>query len=290
MRIKSSPAAIQNKRNHISESQENDLDAKQSLQIRQDPRCLWCQEPETMEHHLYACAKYSSKIWALTGHAFYLHLSYHKEEFIPPITLTPLAIVHNKPHPSLLLHLQTRLCEKRKSYFSKKWGMMSSSNMLNSRLQDNKKNYNRASKPTCSLSYTKFVIFYVDAISFLRHMKHSLVHDWTYLSFPSYSSGQSHHHFHTHLYLLHPPFSLHLHDLQIVQKYKRIIAIIGLYVKALQLNMNAMFCSLPTYLSCLGFGIFNIPSLKCWYCLPTQCALPHIGLNLTHNRLYYPWP
>jgi hypothetical protein len=54
-----------------------------------DPMCLRCEEPETIEYLFYACADYSSKVRALTGHALPLALFRHMREYIPSITLTP---------------------------------------------------------------------------------------------------------------------------------------------------------------------------------------------------------
>jgi hypothetical protein len=59
-----------------------------------------------MEHLLYICNNYSAKIWVLAGRVLTLALSRHTGEGIPAIILTPLEIVFNKHHLSLLLHLQ----------------------------------------------------------------------------------------------------------------------------------------------------------------------------------------
>ncbi len=58
-----------------------------------------------MEHLLYCCEHYSAKVWDLTGKSLTLALSHHSEESIPAVVLTPLEIVFNKPHPSILLHV-----------------------------------------------------------------------------------------------------------------------------------------------------------------------------------------
>ncbi len=70
-----------------------------------DPTCMRCNAPETMEHLLYICKHYSAKIWALLGRAIMLSLSWHTGKYIPDTILTPLEIVFNEPHPSLLLQL-----------------------------------------------------------------------------------------------------------------------------------------------------------------------------------------
>ncbi len=58
-----------------------------------------------MEHLLYCCEHYSAKIWDLAGKLLTLALSHHSGEYIPAVVLTPLEIVFNKPHPSILLHI-----------------------------------------------------------------------------------------------------------------------------------------------------------------------------------------
>ncbi len=72
----------------------------------------WLQKPlasddetETMEHLLYGCENYSTKIWALAGRVLMLAILRHSGDFIPRIELTPLEIIFNKPHPSILLHV-----------------------------------------------------------------------------------------------------------------------------------------------------------------------------------------
>jgi hypothetical protein len=70
-----------------------------------DLTCLRFATVENMEHLLYICENYSAKIWALLGKALTLALPHHSVDYIPAIMLTPLNIVYNKPHPSIL-HLQ----------------------------------------------------------------------------------------------------------------------------------------------------------------------------------------
>jgi hypothetical protein len=67
--------------------------------------CFRCDEVETMEHLLYGYENYSANIWAMAGRVLTLSLSRHSGDFIPRIDLTPLEIVFNKPHPSILLHV-----------------------------------------------------------------------------------------------------------------------------------------------------------------------------------------
>jgi hypothetical protein len=71
-----------------------------------DAICYRCDEIETMEHLLYCCEHYSAKIWDLAGKSLTLALSHHSGEYIPAVVLTPLEIVFNKPHPSILLRIQ----------------------------------------------------------------------------------------------------------------------------------------------------------------------------------------
>jgi hypothetical protein len=58
-----------------------------------------------MEHLLYSCEHYSAKIWELAGKSMTLAISQHSGDCIPNMVLTPLEIVFNKPHPSILLHV-----------------------------------------------------------------------------------------------------------------------------------------------------------------------------------------
>jgi hypothetical protein len=67
---------------------------------------------ETMEHLLYCCEHYSAKVWDLTGKSLTLALSHHSGEYIPAVVLTPLEIVFNKPHPSILLLVQDATTRK----------------------------------------------------------------------------------------------------------------------------------------------------------------------------------
>ena len=71
-----------------------------------DASCLQCEDVETKEHLLYACKNYSAKIWDLAGRTLTLAISRHTGDYIPVIYFTPLEIVYNKPHPSILLHVK----------------------------------------------------------------------------------------------------------------------------------------------------------------------------------------
>jgi hypothetical protein len=77
-----------------------------------DAKCFRCEEVETMEHLLYCCENYSAKIWDLTGKSLTLALSHYSGEYIPAVVLTPLEIVFNKPHPSILLHVKDATTRK----------------------------------------------------------------------------------------------------------------------------------------------------------------------------------
>jgi hypothetical protein len=70
-----------------------------------DALCSRCEEIEIMEHLLYDCEHYSTKIWELAGKSMTLAISRHTGDYIPNMVLTPLEIVFNKPHPSILLHI-----------------------------------------------------------------------------------------------------------------------------------------------------------------------------------------
>ncbi len=71
-----------------------------------DPRCIQCEEVETMEHLLYGCDHYSAKVWVLLGRSMILAISQHTGDYIPNLVLTPLEIVFNEPHPSILFHIK----------------------------------------------------------------------------------------------------------------------------------------------------------------------------------------
>jgi hypothetical protein len=65
-----------------------------------------------MEHLLYSCEHYSAKIWDLAGKALTLAVSHHSSDYVPAMVLTPLEIVFNKLHPSILLHVKDATTRK----------------------------------------------------------------------------------------------------------------------------------------------------------------------------------
>ncbi len=77
-----------------------------------DAFCYRCEEIETMEHLLYCCEHYSAKIWDLAGKSLTLALSQYSGEYMPAVILTPLEIIFNKPHPSILLHVSDAITRK----------------------------------------------------------------------------------------------------------------------------------------------------------------------------------
>jgi hypothetical protein len=77
-----------------------------------DAKCYRCENIETMEHLLYCCEHYSTKVWELLGRSLTLALSHHSGEYIPAVVLTPLEIIFNKPHPSILLHISDTTTRK----------------------------------------------------------------------------------------------------------------------------------------------------------------------------------
>ena len=74
--------------------------------IADNPDCKFCGAPETMEHLLHQCPHYSELVWATLGQAFTGMLSQHQGVYIPRIEFTPLHIIFNKPHPSILIHVK----------------------------------------------------------------------------------------------------------------------------------------------------------------------------------------
>jgi hypothetical protein len=65
-----------------------------------------------MEHLLYGCKHYSVKIWDLLGRLMTLAISQHTGDYIPNLVLTPLEIIFNKSHPSILLHIKDASTQK----------------------------------------------------------------------------------------------------------------------------------------------------------------------------------
>ena len=71
--------------------------------------CTHCEEPETMEHLIYGCAHYSALVWrefsTLLTEAVKQYSLYPD---IPRMNFTPLEIIFNHPHPSILLHVSSK--------------------------------------------------------------------------------------------------------------------------------------------------------------------------------------
>ena len=70
------------------------------------PHCYRCEHVETMEHLLYECEHYSSRVWELLGHALTNALAEHSAHPTPVIIFTFLEIIYNKPHPVLKTHVE----------------------------------------------------------------------------------------------------------------------------------------------------------------------------------------
>ncbi len=124
-----------------------------------DPRCLWCEEVETMEHPLYGCENYSAKSWYLLGRSMTLVISRRTEEYIPSIVLTPIETVFNKHHhPSILIYCISKMLPLEMFWFSsfKKSNETSSSVMLSSSHQEEKGNCILAFKRTLSRWLTRY--------------------------------------------------------------------------------------------------------------------------------------
>ncbi len=77
-----------------------------------DALCYRCEEVETMEHLLHSCEHYLAKIRDLAGKSMTLVISHHSGDYVPAMVLTPLEIVFNKPHPSILLHVKDATTRK----------------------------------------------------------------------------------------------------------------------------------------------------------------------------------
>jgi hypothetical protein len=65
-----------------------------------------------MEHLLYGCQNYSTKICDLLGRSITLAIARRTGDYIPNIVHTPLEIVFNKSHPSILLHIKDATTRK----------------------------------------------------------------------------------------------------------------------------------------------------------------------------------
>jgi hypothetical protein len=69
------------------------------------PNCERCGTIETMEHLLVECEYYSEQVWQETSTILTRGIAEYTQQYVSRINLTPLEIVFNKPHPSLLLFL-----------------------------------------------------------------------------------------------------------------------------------------------------------------------------------------
>jgi hypothetical protein len=79
--------------------------------LSDSPRCLRCEEVETMEHLLYLCPNYAEKLWAEFGLALTQSIAQFTQEYTARIELTPKEIVYNKPHPAILLRIPDKLTQ-----------------------------------------------------------------------------------------------------------------------------------------------------------------------------------
>jgi hypothetical protein len=162
---------------------QNNLDKQHGLQIRivPDPTCLYCKEPENIEHLLYACANFSAMIWALACCTLTLGLSHHTGDYNPSIALASLEIVYNKPHPSILLHLQATIMQKVLILFFQevKLDIIFRHAQLKAirrqELQMRKQAYLLSVLKISKLPQRQSVITFFDALSFLR--TRSLFHE-----------------------------------------------------------------------------------------------------------------
>ncbi len=87
--------------------EQNHLDTKQSFQVRMSSWCLLLSMWRNRNYGTFTLLLRTlfRKIWDLAGKTLTLALSHHSGEYIPAEVLTPLEIVFNKPHPSILLHI-----------------------------------------------------------------------------------------------------------------------------------------------------------------------------------------
>jgi hypothetical protein len=76
--------------------------------IRDNPDCDYCGQIETIEHLVHNCEDYSAALWEELGHGLTSALVAHSGNEIPTIQLTPLEIIYNKIHPSIILHLKEK--------------------------------------------------------------------------------------------------------------------------------------------------------------------------------------
>ena len=76
--------------------------------IRDNPDCDYCGQIETIEHLVHNCEDYSAALWEELGHGLTSALVAHSGNEIPTVQLTPLEIIYNKIHPSIILHLKEK--------------------------------------------------------------------------------------------------------------------------------------------------------------------------------------
>jgi hypothetical protein len=147
--------------------------------------CFRCEEVETMEHLLYGCENYSAKVWAMAGKVLTLSLSRHSGDFIPRIDLTPLEIVFNKPHPSILLHVPDGTTKKILILFLqeiKRDIIFRRAQLAELRRREELQPRIQAhllsviSKLQSFLEY-QGILNYTDALALLWRMEHSTLHD-----------------------------------------------------------------------------------------------------------------
>ncbi len=153
--------------------------------MAREATCFRCEDVETMEHLLYGCENYSAKVWTMAGKVLTLSLSRHSGDFIPRIDLTPLEIVFNKPHPSILLHVPDGTTRKILIPFLqeiKRDIIFRRAQLAEPRRHEELQPRIQAhllsviSKLQSFLEYQE-VLNYTDALVLLRRMAHSTLHD-----------------------------------------------------------------------------------------------------------------
>jgi hypothetical protein len=55
---------------------------------------------------LHDCPNYAVKVWPLVGHPVTKALAKYYGYYVPALVLTPLELVYNKSHLSILLHVK----------------------------------------------------------------------------------------------------------------------------------------------------------------------------------------
>jgi hypothetical protein len=65
-----------------------------------------------MEHLLHDCPHYAAKVCSLAGPFLIKALAQNSGDYVPALLLTPLEFGNDKPHPSILLHLQDATTRK----------------------------------------------------------------------------------------------------------------------------------------------------------------------------------